>query len=123
MTQRFSDTVMEHFLEPRNQGVLTNSTATGISGCPGRGPFVIFQIECTDGYILKARFQSHLCGVTVACGSILTELVENRTFDQCESITCNDLAKSLDGIPPDKLHVPVFVLGALKQAISEARNQ
>lgn len=119
MANRFSETLMEHFLEPRNRGTLEHPDGTGVSGVPGRGPFFVFQLTCTDGVIVQARFNCHNCGVNVASGSVLTELVQNKRLDEAIQISASDIEKSLGGIPVDKRHVPETAIAALRQAISE----
>ena len=120
MPQRYSDTVMDHFMSPRHQGPLKNPSGTGVSGAPGRGPFLVFQVRCENGIVTEAWFQSHNCGVTVAGGSVLTELVEGKTPEQCRAVNADTLTDSLDGVPPDKRHVPEFAVAAMKMAIDEA---
>ncbi len=120
MRSRYSETVMEHFLEPRNRGQLENPSAVGLSGTPGQGPYFVFQFNHDGQYIREAKFQCHNCGVTVACGSMLTELVEHKTLSACRQITQAQLADALGGVPPDKMHMLTFTLEALKNAISES---
>ena len=123
MDARYSDTIMDHFLEPRNRGRLAEPTGTGISGVPGAGPYMVFQIRIDDGFVAEVRFQSHNCGVTVACGSMLTEMMMQRPLTECLAITCNDLIRQLHGIPEDKRHVPQFVLAAMQMAVEEAAHE
>jgi len=111
---------MEHFMEPQNRGKLENPSGVGLSGCPGEGPFMVFQIVCIDLIVTEAVFQSHHCGVTVACGSVLTTMVLNKSLSQCKLITGKDVSEALNGVPLDKMHVPEFAVSALEQAIKEA---
>ncbi|MEX1028257.1 MAG: iron-sulfur cluster assembly scaffold protein [Candidatus Paceibacterota bacterium] len=120
MSSRYSATVMEHFLEPRHRGAFEQPAGVGVSGVPGQGPFFIFQVCCRDGRVREARFQCHNCGVTVASGSILTEMVEGQTLRECQAIDEESLAAALDGVPPDKRHMLHFVLSALNDAVTEA---
>ncbi len=117
---RYSDLIMEHFLEPQNRGKLENPSGVGLSGCPGEGPFMVIQIVCVDQIVIDAAFQSHNCGVTVACGSVLTTMILNKSLGQCCQITAKDISEALDGVPLDKMHVPEFAVSALQQAIEEA---
>ncbi len=114
---------MDHFQSPRNQGQLKQPSGTGVSGTPGRGPFLVFQIGCNEGTITEARFQCHNCGVTVASGSVLTEIVEGKTIAECVDIDAAILIEELDGVPADKQHVPQFALSALQQALEEATQE
>jgi len=98
---------------------MENPTGVGVMGTPGLGPYLVFQIAIVGTRVEQARFQCHNCGVTVACGSALTELVKNKSLDDCCQITEKVLCNALDGVPQDKMHVPTFVLGALKLAIGD----
>ena len=117
---RYSDKLMEHFQEPQNRGTLPRADGVGVSGTPGAGPYFVFQIMCRDGLVVAAAFQSHTCGVTVASGSVLTTLVLNKSLRECQLITAQDIAAALDGVPPDKVHIPEFALRAMQHAIVEA---
>jgi len=119
---QYSETVMEHFLEPCNRGALESPSGVGVSGVPGAGPFLVFQIGCTGSTVTSVAFQSHSCGVTVASGSMLTTLVLGKSLDECLLISDNDLETMLGGVPPDKMHVPQFAVLAMRQAVHEAAN-
>ena len=90
------------------------------SGSPGEGPFMVIQIVCANQIVTDAAFQSHNCGVTVACGSVLTTMILNKSLRQCSQITAKDVSEALNGVPLDKMHVPEFAVNALQQAIEEA---
>ncbi len=120
MEHKFSDTLMEHFLDPYCRGRLDNPSGTGVSGCPGSGPYFVLQIRVSDQQIVDVRFQSHNCGVTVACGSMLSQMVLCRSISDCRSITPDELAEHLGGVPPDKTHVPLVAIAALNMAVDEA---
>lgn len=122
MANRFSEILTEHFLEPRNRGTLEHPDGTGVSGVPGQGPFFVFQLTCIAGVIIQARFNCHNCGVHVASGSVLTELVQNKPLDEAIQISASDIEQSLGGIPVDKRHVPETAIAALRQAIVEATS-
>ena len=114
---------MEHFMEPVNRGTMDNATGTGVTGVPGSGPFFVFQIRTVDGRVTDTRFQSHTCGVTVASGSVLTELVIGRSMDECRELSVEYLTSALGGVPSDKLHVPETAIKTLYQALTEAAIQ
>jgi nitrogen fixation NifU-like protein len=122
MAERFTEILMEHFLDPRNRGTLDYPNGTGVSGVPGQGPFIVIQLACTHDVISQARFNSHNCGVTVATGSVLTELIQNRRLDYAMQLSSSDIETALGGIPVDKRHVPEGAIAALRQAIAEARS-
>lgn len=120
MQSRYSDTITDHFMEPRNGGRLQHPSGTGLSGTPGQGPYFLLQIISDRTHIQNASFQCHNCGVTVACGSMLTELIKQKSLQECNEITPQQLSDALDGVPPDKMHMVTFVIEALRLALGEA---
>lgn len=120
MSDRFSATLMEHFLQPRNRGRLEDASGIGVSGTPGAGPFFLIRVLISDNRVADARFDSHNCGVTVACGSVLTSLVKGLSVDEARELTPEVLEAALDGVPVDKKHVPILAINTLLQAIVEA---
>ncbi len=114
---RFSETLTEHVMAPRNTGVMENPDVTGHAGTPGRGAFLILFLKVQEGRIAAATFQTYGCGPTIAAGSMLTELIVGRTVAECRKLTADDLIAALDGVPPDKLHCPALAIGALQDAL------
>ena len=114
---RFSDTLMDHFTAPRNSGVLESPDATGHAGTLGRGPFLVIYLRIEGNRVVAARFQTYGCGTTIACGSILTELVAGRSIADCLDLTTETLIQALDGVPADKLHSPALAIAALRDAL------
>jgi NifU-like protein involved in Fe-S cluster formation len=115
---RFSDTLTEHVMAPRNGGAIENPDLTGHAGAPGRGAFLILYLNVRDERIAAAKYHTVGCGPTIASGSMLTEMIIGRPIEQCRRLTTEDLVMALDGVPPDKLHCPALAIGALHDALS-----
>jgi nitrogen fixation protein NifU and related proteins len=115
---KYSETMTDHVLSPRNGGVMEHPDLTGHAGTPGRGAFLILFLRVEEGRIAAAKCHTVGCGPTVACGSILSELVLGRSIAECGELTTEDLIEALDGVPPDKLHFPALAIGALRGALS-----
>jgi nitrogen fixation NifU-like protein len=118
---RYSETLMDHFTAPRNSGPLETPDATGHAGTPGRGPFLILYLQIEDDRVVAAKFQTYGCGSTIACGSILTELITGRRIADCLQLTGETLIEALDGVPPEKLHSPALAIAALRDALKSYR--
>lgn len=116
---RYSETLMDHFTAPRNSGPLEAPDATGHAGTPGRGPFLILYLRIEDARVAAARFQTYGCGSTIACGSMLTELITGRSIADCLHLTIETLIEALDGVPPEKLHSPALAIAALRDALGK----
>jgi len=115
----YSDILMDHFTAPRNSGAMDSPDATGHVGSPGRGPFLILYLHMKGNEILAAKFQTYGCGPTIACGSVLTEMIAGRSVAECLELTAQTLIDALDGVPPDKLHSPALAIAALRDALKE----
>jgi nitrogen fixation protein NifU and related proteins len=116
---QFSDILMDHFNSPRNCGRMDDPDVVGLAGTPGNGPYVVLYLRLDGDSIVESRFQTHGCGVSVACGSILTELIANRALSECLRLTEETLIEALGGVPPTKLHCPALAIAALKDALRD----
>ncbi len=115
---KHSDTMMDHVLSPRNSGVMGHADLTGHAGTLGRGAFLILSLRNEDGRIAAAKYQTVGCGPTIACASMLSELVLGRSIAECWELTAEDLIEALDGAPPNKLRCPALAIGASRDALS-----
>jgi nitrogen fixation NifU-like protein len=114
----YSETLMDHFSSPRNQGLMPDPDRVGRAGSPGRGPFLILYLRLGGGRVSEARFQTYGCGATIASGSALTEAITGREVGECLRLTAQDLIDALDGMPPTKLHAPELAIVALRDALA-----
>lgn len=110
---------MEHVQDPRNRGTLPEASRAGVVGVPGRGPYFTLYLKLNDGCIEAARFQCHGCGATVACGSLLTEMIIGISLERAEKLTAGDLEIHLHGLPVHKRHCAATAIAALKQALDD----
>jgi nitrogen fixation protein NifU and related proteins len=100
---QFSEILMDHFNSPRNSGRMEAPDRVGIAGTPGNGAYVALYFRRTDDVISEARFQTHGYGVSIACGSMLSEMIIGRAADACLELTPERLSEALDGVPGSKL--------------------
>jgi nitrogen fixation NifU-like protein len=54
---------------------------------------------------------------------MITELAKGKTLDEAYSITKNDVADALDGLPPIKMHCSNLAADALHDAINKYREK
>ncbi len=116
---KYSETLSEHVMAPRNGGAIDNPDLTGRSGAPGRGAFMIIYLRVQDERIAMAKYHTVGCGPTIASGSMLTEMIAGKSIAECRELTVENLIEALDGVPPDKLHCPALAIGALKDALAK----
>ena len=114
-----SEIAMDHFLNPFNKRPLIGADRIGVVGNPGMGPFFILYLQDEGSVISEACFECNGCGATIACGSMLTTMLENRSIEYGMQLCEGDLDHALGGLPPDKRHSLIMAIKALQNALAE----
>ena len=117
----FSETVIEYAYNPRNMGELRDANGVGkiMGTC---GDTVQIQIRVEDERIKESRFITDGCGTSIACGSMLTEMITGKAIERALAITSDELLRSLDGLPDENVHCSVLAVDVLREAIADYRE-
>jgi NifU-like protein involved in Fe-S cluster formation len=116
----FSETVMEHFLHPRNVGTLDSPSAEGCAGSVADGVFVKIQLHVDRSYVRQARFQTFGCVPAIAASSYLTEWACGKSVSDVEAMNPSQLIQELGGLPRERYFCAELAVQALRQAVSAA---
>ena len=119
----YSEKVMDHFRNPRNMGDLPDADGVGTVGNPVCGDMMNIAIKVKDEVITDIKFKTFGCGAAIATSSMITELAKGKTLDEASKITRADVAESLDGLPPVKMHCSNLAADGLKAAIADYRQR
>ena len=117
----FSETVIEYAYNPRNIGKISDADGVGkiIGTC---GDTMQISIRVENGRIKESRFLTDGCGASIACGSMLTEMITGKTIGAALMINSDDLLRSLDGLPDEHVHCSVLAVNTLREAIQDYRE-
>jgi NifU-like protein involved in Fe-S cluster formation len=116
----YSATFTDHLQNPRNVGEFSDASAVGEETNPVCGDRLRLSLRIVDGRIEGARFLAYGCPPTLACGSVLTELLDGQTVDQSIRITRKDLLNALGGLPSRKQHAAALAIETLRTTLESA---
>ncbi len=118
MEKYYSKKTIAYSKHPVNIGRMKDPEGVAVmkGGC-GDTMEMYLQIE---GKIVKAiQFFTDGCGVTLACGSVITELVKGETIHDALKISPYKIIDELGGLPRDDIHCAILSVGTLHQAIAD----
>ena len=113
----YNDTVMEHFLNPKNTGEMENPDAVGVYGSPVCGDMMQISIKVENQMIKDVKFKTFGCGSAIASSSVATEMIKGLSLEDALKLTNKDFVAELGGLPGAKLHCSVLAEQAIKVAI------
>jgi NifU-like protein involved in Fe-S cluster formation len=114
----YSDKVLDHFLNPRNIGVIKDASAVGNGGDRECGDVIRLYLKIEGDIIVDSKIKVFGCPVVIACTSVLTEMIKGKTVTQALNITNENIADILGGLPIEKLHCSELAAAVLKDAVS-----
>lgn len=113
----YSATFKDHLAHPRNVGELPEATVVAEQNNPVCGDRLRLSLIVRDDRIEAVRYLAYGCPPTLACGSVLTELIAGRTTEEAKRLTRNDLLDALGGLPARKHHAAALAMETLKTAL------
>jgi nitrogen fixation NifU-like protein len=119
----YSDTVKDHFKNPRNVGEIENPDGVGEVGNPICGDMMKISIKVDNERIDDIKFLTFGCGAAIAVSSMLTELAKGKRIEEAKRIKNSDVAEALDGLPKNKLHCSNLGADALQLAIKNYEDR
>ena len=113
----YSDKVLEEAHNPRNLGRMPEPDAHAIvRGCCGDTMEIYLRLN--GERITEIAFMTDGCGSAVACGSMLTRLVQGKSLEEAGRVTPEDLLTALDGLPKENIHCTKLAVNTLREAIA-----
>mgnify|MGYP001854519741 FL=1 len=115
----YSETVMDHFRNPRNVGVIENADGVGEVGNAVCGDIMKIYLKIDGGVISDVKFETFGCGSAIAASSMATEMIKGKPVEEAMALTNRAVAEALEGLPPHKLHCSVLAEEAIKKALED----
>lgn len=115
----YSETVMDHFRNPRNVGVIEDADGVGEVGNALCGDIMKIYLKIEDGIVSDVKFETFGCGSAIASSSMATELIKGKPLSEVLQLTNKAVTEALDGLPAYKLHCSVLAEEAIRAAVKD----
>lgn len=127
----YTEKVIEHFKNPKNQGTIKDADAVGEVGNPACGDVMKIYLKIRQKAIGNSKaeviedikFETLGCAAAIAVSSAFTEIVKGKTIDEAMKITKDKIVEDLGGLPAPKIHCSMLAVEALYEAIKEFRSK
>ena len=119
----YSEIVLDHFNHPRNTGVIEDADGVGEVGNPQCGDMMTFYIKVKDDTLVDVKFQTFGCVAAIAVSSLVSEMATGKKLEEAKKITNKQVAATLGGLPPNKMHCSNLGAEALSLAIKNYQDK
>ena len=115
----YSEKVMDHFMHPRNVGVIEDASGVGQVGNAKCGDIMKIYLKIENDIIVDVKFETFGCGSAIASSSMATEMIKGKSIHEALELTNKAVAEALDGLPAAKVHCSVLAEEAIKSALKD----
>ncbi len=115
----YSEKVMDHFLHPRNVGVIEDADAVGEVGNAKCGDIMKMYLKIKDDIVEDVKFETFGCGSAIASSSMATEMIKGKPLSEVKNLTNKAVTEALDGLPAHKIHCSVLAEEAIHSALED----
>jgi len=116
-----SETLLEHFRNPRNVGQLEPPAIVVDVSNPACGDMLRLSARFADGRVAEARYQVRGCTASIAAGSALTEWMMGKSRAEPTKLTPDVIELALGGLEPASKHAAALCVDGAK-AIARGLN-
>jgi nitrogen fixation NifU-like protein len=119
----YNETLIDHFMHPRNVGDIESPDAMAVVGDPTCGDFIRVYLKVENGKISAFKFLTQGCPGAISTSSIATELAIGKTLEEALKLTDNDVIEAAGGLPARKAHCSLLAIRGLHEAIAHYRKE
>lgn len=111
--------ILDHACDPQNRRTMKEPSVIGRANLGGRPPEIVIYLKVTEGMVSDASFEASGCGYTIACCSVLTELVKEKTVEDCKAVSAIDIFGEIGELPKEKQFCATLAVEALQDALGK----
>ena len=113
----YSDLLKDHLTNPRNGGELADANAVAEETNPVCGDRLQLSLRVLNSQIEAARFLAYGCPPTLACGSLMAEMLEGMSVENALKLRRGEIVAALGGLSPQKQHAASLAIETLRSAL------
>ncbi len=113
----YSQKLLDYFQNPRCVGEIVDASGIAEVSNPVCGDVMKLWVKVADGRIVDAKFKAQGCSAAIATSSYATEMIIGRDVNAAKSITKEEIAEALGGLPAGKIHCSVLACDAIREAL------
>lgn len=114
----FNEMLLAHFRDPKNVGELAEPTLSVDVSNPACGDMLRLSVRLEDGRVREVRYKARGCTASIAAGSALTVLMEDRTRSELAGISAEKVSESVGGLPKESHHAAVLCADAVRALLA-----
>jgi nitrogen fixation NifU-like protein len=118
----FSETVLNHFRNPRNAGELPGATHSVEVSNPVCGDILRLAARMESGRIAEARFLCRGCATAIAAASLTTEQLQDSVPENARELTASAISAALGDLPPATFHGAQLAESAVRALLTAIRR-
>ena len=119
----YNKTVLDHFSNPRNVGVIENADGFAQVESPVHNDLIELYIRVGEGRLVDVKYRVRGCVAAIASTSMASEMAKGLSIDTAADLTAEQVAAALGGLPETKIECSVLAPRALRLAVEAMRPQ
>jgi len=116
----YSETLLDHFSNPRNVGELEPPAVRVEVTNPACGDILRLSALFEGGRVSAVRYKARGCTASIAAGSALTELMLGRTAEDLGRLAAAAVERAVGGLNPASRHAAALCVDALRALLKTA---
>jgi len=113
----YAPKLIDYFENPRCVGEIENADAVAEVSNPVCGDVMKLWLRVDSEKIIDAKFKAQGCSAAIATSSYATEMIIGMNLNQARTITKENIADALGGLPGSKMHCSVLACDAIREAL------
>ena len=119
----YQDLILDHYRNPRNQGMLKAPTHLAAANNPTCGDRLEMQLSVKNGIIADVKFSGSGCAISQASASLLSEFVKGKTIAEASAFDTDGLLDLLGvSLSPNRLKCALLSLETFSKAVNSKQE-